>query len=175
LPYGQYSGKNDCGIHEKVRVATPSMGAAMSTHPVHLERRAAQRFALHLPVFLRLPRSAREASAFTQDLSARGALLYTDLPLSVGEAIELTLVMPSQITLGEDMRVRCSGTVKRVIQPVAGNTFGVAVYLEAYDYLPATETTVEASASFARISALHQQNREEKPAEELNPRIAALR
>jgi hypothetical protein len=51
----------------------------------------------------------------------------------------------------------------------------VAVYLEAYDYLPATETTVEASASFARISALHQQNREEKTAEELNPRIAALR
>jgi hypothetical protein len=62
-----------------------------------------------------------------------------------------------------------------VIQPVAGNTFGVAVYLEAYDYLPEAETTVEASASFARISALHQQNREEKTAEELNPRIAALR
>jgi hypothetical protein len=146
----------------------------MNTDQVQLERRAAQRFGLHLPVFLRVSSSEREISAFTQDLSARGVLLYTDLCLSVGDAVELTLVMPSQITLGEDMRVRCSGIVKRVIPPVAGNTFGVAVHLEAYEYLPAAETAAEASTNFARISALHQQSREEKTSAELNPRTGAL-
>jgi hypothetical protein len=147
----------------------------MSTDQVQLERRAAQRFCLNIPVFLRLPSGEREASAFTQDLSARGVLLYTDLPLTVGDAVELTMVMPSQITLGEDMRVRCSGTVKRVIQPVAGNTFGVAVYLEAYEYLHAAETAAAASASFPRISAPEQQSREEKTSGRFNPRSAALR
>lgn len=145
----------------------------MSTSQVHLERRAGQRFCLHIPVFLRLPNGEREGSAFTQDLSARGVLLYTELPLSVGDAVELTMVMPCQITLGDDMRVRCSGTVKRVIHSVAGNTFGVAVYLEAYEYLPAAETAAEASANFARISVPQQPNQEEKISGRFNPRTAA--
>ncbi len=146
----------------------------MSTDQVQLERRGAQRFNVHLPVFLRVAGGEHEASAFTQDLSARGALLYTDMRLSVGDLVELTLVMPSQITLGEDMRVRCSGRVKRVIHPVAGNTFGVAVCLEAYDYLPAAETAAEAAASFARISGAHEPGREEKNQKEFHPRVQVL-
>ena len=138
-----------------------------------LERRAAQRFDFHVPVFLRLPGSDREGNGFSQDLSARGVLLYTDLPLSVGDAVELTLVMPSEITLGESMRVRCPGRVVRVLQPAAGNTFGVAVYLESYEYLPAAEL-VETSASFARISALHQQSRQEEAPKEPQARAAGV-
>jgi len=149
----------------------------MSSDQVHLERRAAQRFDFHLPVFLRIPGSEREACGFSQDLSARGVLLYTELPLSVGDAVELTLVMPSEITLGESMRVRCPGKVVRVLQPAAGNKIGVAVYLESYEYLPAAELT-ETSASFARISALHEavreQNRLEEAPKVLHARTAAV-
>ena len=147
----------------------------MSTDQVHLERRAAQRFDIHLPIFLRVPGNEREACGFSQDLSARGVLLYTDLPLSVGDAVELTLVMPSEITLGESMRVRCPGRVMRVLQPVAGNKFGVAVYLENYEYLPAAEL-VEASASFARISALHEavHQHEDEVHAQLHARTAAV-
>jgi hypothetical protein len=149
----------------------------MSADQVRLERRAAQRFDFHLPVSLRLPGSEREACGFSQDVSARGVLLYTDLPLSVGDAVELTLVMPSEITLGESMRVRCPGKVVRVLQPVSGNKFGVAVYLESYEYLPAAELA-ETSASFARISALHptprEQNREDETPKELHARTAAV-
>lgn len=134
----------------------------MSSDQVQLERRAAQRFDFHLPVSVRLAGSDREGCGFTQDLSARGALLYTDFPLSEGDAVELTLVMPSEITLAENMRVRCRGRVTRVLQPVAGSKFGVAVHLEGYEFLPETETTTEASGSFDRISALHGHNHEEK-------------
>jgi hypothetical protein len=115
----------------------------MSTDSIRLERRAAQRFDVHLPVTVRLPESTREGQGFTQDLSARGVFLYTDFPLSEGEAVELTLVMPSEITLAESMPVRCRGTVLRIAQMTAGSKTGVAVHLEGYEYLPEAASVTE--------------------------------
>ena len=83
----------------------------MSTDQVHLERRASQRFDFQLPVALRLSGTDREGCGFTQDLSGRGAFFYTDFQLAEGDAVELTFVMPSEITLTENMRVRCRGRV----------------------------------------------------------------
>jgi hypothetical protein len=62
-------------------------------------------------------------------------LLYTDLAVAEGDAVELTLSMPSEITLTESMRVRCRGKVMRVSTDLAGTKFGVAVHLEGYEYL----------------------------------------
>jgi hypothetical protein len=119
-----------------------------------LERRCGQRFSLHVPVSLRLMGSQHESGGFTQDLSARGSYLFTDFPLAVGERIEVTLLMPSQITLGESMRVRCRATVLRLIQPTAGTRLGVAVHFAGYEYLP-EQPDDTASQEFNRISALH--------------------
>ncbi len=79
----------------------------MSSEQVQLERRAAQRFDVHLPLSVHLAGGEREGCGFTQNLCARGALFHTDLALSEADPIELTLVMPSEITLAENMRVRC--------------------------------------------------------------------
>ena len=92
----------------------------------------------------------------TQDLSSRGVFFLTDAPLTEGLEIELTLQMPSEITLGESMRVRCRGHVLRVVklpQDVSGaqSKIGVAVRLEGYEYLPAMSD----SSSFARVASLH--------------------
>jgi hypothetical protein len=125
----------------------------MTTEPLRVERRVGQRFDLHVPVSVKLAGSAHEASGFTQDLSARGAFFFTDFPLGPGEQIELTLNMPSEITLGESMRVRCQGSVLRVVQPAIGTKLGVAVHFAGYEYLPSEESTT--SDSFGRISALH--------------------
>ena len=133
----------------------------MNSDQVHLERRAAQRFGFHLPVSVRLAGSDREGCGFTQDLSARGTLFYTDFPLTEGDAVELTLVMPSEITLAENMPVRCCGKVVRVARPAVGTKCGVAVHLEGYEFLPQAETITEASKAFDRISALHQHGQEE--------------
>ena len=133
----------------------------MSTDQVRLERRAAQRFDFHLPVSVRRAGTDIEGHGFTQNLSGRGALFYTEFPLSEGNAVELTLVMPSEITLAENMRLRCRGRVTRVLRPDAGK-FGVAVHLEGYEFLPEAETTTEALGSFGRIFALHQHSHEEK-------------
>ena len=76
--------------------------------------------------------------------------------------------MPSEITLGESMPVRCRGHILRVVKPVASmqdsssparaeTKIGVAVRLEGYEYLP--EAT-EAASTFPRVSALHQHGHE---------------
>lgn len=152
----------------------------MNTPSVGVERRIGQRFAFNLPVSLRDVASAAEGLGFTQDLSSRGAFLFTDMALREGAEIELTLKMPSEITLGENMRVRCRGSVLRIVKPancsVAGwsetqtrlpetksaeTKIGVAVCLKGYEYLPETE---DGSADFRRISTLHSPSEVERPA-----------
>src|SRR5216684_4310434 len=148
---------------------------------VVVERRVGQRFAFNLPVTLREVSTAAEGLGFTQDLSSRGAFLFTSMALSEGAEIELTLRMPSEITLGESMRVRCRGRVLRVVNAADNGwkpastvqtetksaqngsdenkstempvqtKIGVAVCLNGYEYLPETE---DGSADFRRISAL---------------------
>jgi PilZ domain len=128
------------------------------TNPDCLERRCGQRFDLHVPVSVRLSGSQHESAGFTQDLSARGSFLFTDFPLAPGEAVEVTLLMPSEITLGDSMPVRCQGTVLRVIQPSVGTKLGVAVHFTGYEYL--AQPTVEDTS---RISSLHGHAEEETP------------
>ena len=129
----------------------------MSSSEVRLERRAAQRFDFQLPLSIRLINAEREGSGLNQDLSARGAFFYTDFVLEQGANVEVTLVMPSEITLSENMRVRCRGKVLRVTPPAIGNKIGVAVHLENYEYLPETQVVSSTtSGDYGRISALHE-------------------
>jgi len=133
----------------------------MSTDQVQLERRATQRFDFHLPFSVRLSGTEREACGSTQNVSARGALFHTDLPLSEADAIELTLVMPAEITLAENMRVRCRGRVLRVLSSDVGTRSVVAVHLDGYEFLPEAEG---GSAAFARVSTLHEHHHEDESA-----------
>jgi len=168
----------------------------MTAPPVGVERRIGQRFAFNLPVSLRDVATAAEGLGFTQDLSSRGAFLFTDMALREGAEIELTLKMPAEITLGDNMRVRCRGRVLRIVKPAANGwkpaasaesglaesglaetksaetKIGVAVCLKDYEYLPEAE---DSSADFRRISALHSPGESERPAAPAsgNPRAAA--
>jgi hypothetical protein len=138
----------------------------MNPAPVRVERRAGQRFPYLLPVFIRDTASGVEARGFTQDLSSRGVFFFTDATFGEGSEIELTLKMPSEITLGDDMRVRCRGRVLRVTTPAnsqADSTqasapladsqtrIGVAVRLQGYEYL----SDVADSSALQRVAALH--------------------
>ncbi|MBO0911937.1 MAG: PilZ domain-containing protein [Acidobacteria bacterium] len=85
-------------------------------------------------MLLRIPGGERGGSGLTQNLSSRGAMLWTDVPLSEGEQVEMTLVMPSEITLAEDMSVCCRVRVVRRGEAEGGRD-AVAVRIEHYDYL----------------------------------------
>lgn len=91
----------------------------MTTLPVSVERRAGQRFAFNLPISLRDQTTTAEGFGVTQDVSSRGAFFFTDMALGPGAEVEITLKMPSEITLGETMRVRCKGRVLRIVKPPA--------------------------------------------------------
>jgi hypothetical protein len=136
----------------------------MNPEQVQVERRAAQRFDFQLPVSVRLADQEREGHGFTQDVSARGIFFLTDFRLREGDAVELTMVMPSEITLTENMRVRCRGKVVRAVNLAVGNRAGIAVHIEGYEYLPEADPVTEVSASFNRIAALHERPRESEPA-----------
>ena len=150
----------------------------MITPPVQVERRIAQRFPFLLPVSFRSPGSGAVGIGCTQNLSSRGALFLTDTLLREGDLIEVTVTMPSEITLGESMRVRCHGHVLRAAKAadppqtnpsqtpadtssLAGTDkkIAVAVRLEKYEYL--TESASEREAP--RAAVLHTHIEEDQP------------
>jgi PilZ domain len=146
----------------------------VTTPPVRVERRVGQRFPYLLSVSLRQLADGIEGVGFTQDLSSRGVFFFTDAPLTEGSEIELTLRMPSEITLGESMPVRCRGRILRIVRPVtpselsanmvrAETKIGVAVRLECYEYL----SEFSQSSRAVRASALHHE--EEQPAAHSSP------
>src|SRR5438309_18960 len=118
----------------------------MTTPSVGIERRVGQRFQYLLPLSLRLPATSLEGVGFTQDLSSRGVFFFTNTPLTEGSEIEISLRMPSEITLGESMPVRCRGHVLRIVLSSSvtdshvslseGPNFGFAVRLEWFECWP---------------------------------------
>ena len=138
----------------------------MTTPPLQVERRVGQRFPYLLPTSFRQTSDGIEGVGFTQDLSSRGVFFLTDAPLTEGSEIELTLRMPSEITLGQSMPVRCKGHILRIVRPngaspvpassAAKPKIGVAVRLECYEYL------AECADSHVRVASLHPRHEEEQ-------------
>jgi hypothetical protein len=122
-----------------------------------LERRGAQRFEVHLPLAVHF--EGRTVPGFTQDLSGRGIFFYAEAALPLGAVVELTFTMPSEITLAENMPVRCRGRVLRAAasqagcsqagRSQAGQRTGIAVQFDSYQYLPSNEPITQ----FVRVSA----------------------
>jgi hypothetical protein len=121
----------------------------MSTGPNRLERRSAQRFEVHQSLSLAIHFEGRTVSGFIQNLSGRGIFFYAETTLPEGAVLELTFTMPSEITLGENMPVRCRGRVLRASASPAGQRSGIAVQLDSYQYLPSDEPI----SQFVRVSA----------------------
>jgi hypothetical protein len=117
-----------------------------------LERRGAQRFEMNLPLAVHF--DGRTVPGFTQDLTGRGIFFYAETALPEGAVVELTFTMPSEITLGENMPVRCRGRVLRASASQDGHSHvgqrnGIAVQLDSYEYLPSNEP----NAHFVRVSS----------------------
>ena len=121
----------------------------MSTDPNRLERRGAQRFEVHQSSSLAVHFEGRTVPGFIQNLSSRGIFFYAETTLPEGAVVELTFTMPSEITLGESMPVRCRGRVLRASVSPAGQRNGIAVQLDSYQYLPSDEPI----SQFVRVSA----------------------
>ena len=101
------------------------------------EKRAARRFALHLPVAVSQGESANHSQvAQIRDVSARGICFYLESAITQGSPIGFTLTLPPEITLTESIRVQCKGRVVRVDEAAPDGKFAVAAVIEEYEFLP---------------------------------------
>jgi hypothetical protein len=99
------------------------------------DRRLTQRHKLRIPLQLRIwGADGPEHRAESINLSGRGALLETDLPLRVGAAVELQLKLPEEITGQPTTEWRCRGRVVRVVQCVPpSRNLRVGVHFNSLD------------------------------------------
>ena len=103
-----------------------------------VERRAARRFSMALPLKVRLSAESgtTEKTGETRDVSFRGLYFLIEASVETGSSIEFVLTLPQQITLAGDVHIRCYGRVLRV-EPRNGHR-GVAAQIDRYEFLPAS-------------------------------------
>jgi len=108
----------------------------MSLH----ERRRSERFNFGVPLTVRWTNGSeqRQAHAVTQDVSSGGVYFFLPEAIPDGTAVEIEMTLPTQITLGTPMRVRCQGRIQRsVLKP--GESTGMATMIEKYEFLSGSE------------------------------------
>src|SRR5277367_501453 len=81
-----------------------------------VERRAARRFSMMLPLRVRFSAgdAITEKSGETRDVSFLGLYFLIEANLESGSSIEFVLTLPQQITLAGDVHIRCYARVLRV-------------------------------------------------------------
>ncbi len=109
----------------------------MRDNVTSLERRGAARFEMRLPLTLRVNQT--EIPAFTKDVSARGIYFYLESEPSVGSQLEFDITFPPEITLSTSLRVRCRGSVVRIV-PASPMGVGIAATIHNYEFLNANAT-----------------------------------
>jgi hypothetical protein len=76
----------------------------------------------------------RKAQTIAQDVSSGGVYFFLADAIPDGTIVEVEMTLPTQITLGGPLRVRCQGSIKRcVLKP--GESVGMAAMLEKYEFL----------------------------------------
>jgi hypothetical protein len=95
---------------------------------------------MNLPLEIRGPRGEAEGTtAQTRDVSFRGLYFEIDREVEAGSPIEFVLVLPKEVTLAKDVRVRCAGRIVRVEKKDSSNKapgrVGVAAEIDQYEFM----------------------------------------
>ncbi len=95
-----------------------------------------RRFDIRLPALVKLSGNGfQELLTETQNVSARGVYFYVDRAVTPGSRVEVTLTLPSHITLTDAVRVRFTARILRV-EPYNGTSrVGVAALIEECEFL----------------------------------------
>ena len=100
------------------------------------DRRARQRFPVHVPVSLKADRGGLPESTETRDLSTAGVFVYSNSRMQEGSELELILVLPPEITFSDRRWVCCQASVVRVEENASQGKHGVAAVIKRFDVLP---------------------------------------
>ena len=109
--------------------------SSQGTRSAQPERRAAQRFAISVPVVVQSSEgSFPPETALCHDVSAKGIFFLMNTRPREGANIDFTVTLPPEVTLSEQpMRVNCKGHVIRVVDEESAKRFGVGATIEGYN------------------------------------------
>jgi c-di-GMP-binding flagellar brake protein YcgR len=106
-------------------------------HDPNTDKRTRSRIAVNVPATVRSKDTNAEVAAVTRDLSMGGVFLYTDRRITEGSKLEIVLILPPELGLGEKQWACCQARVVRVEE---GDQFGVAATIDRLDMLPEIPT-----------------------------------
>jgi len=100
------------------------------------ERRHSKRFDLGMLLTVQWIDGSgqRKAHAVTQDVSSGGVYFYLPEAIPNGTAVEIEMTVPTQITLGTPVRVRCKGRIQRCVLK-QGKSACMATMIEKYEFV----------------------------------------
>ena len=98
------------------------------------EKRTQARLTLSVPAKVKNDSGPQAHAAVTRDLSTSGIFLYTDQQIAEGSKLEIILILPAELGLGEKQWACCQASVVRVED--GENKFGVAARIDRLDVLP---------------------------------------
>ena len=75
---------------------------------------------------------AGEQIAESENLSQRGALMWTAYPLQIGAQVELQLTMPRELSSSPAAQVHCTARVVRIHEGDSGGLKAVGLRIERY-------------------------------------------
>ncbi|MBI4463260.1 MAG: PilZ domain-containing protein [Acidobacteria bacterium] len=100
------------------------------------ERRRHHRYDLAMPLEVKpSKKAAASIQTITRDISATGIYFDVTDGIEPGSEIRFELVLPSQLTHGESVHIRCRGKIIRVERPDEQGRMGVAATIDSYDFV----------------------------------------
>jgi hypothetical protein len=98
------------------------------------ERRSGKRIAAQVPATVATLDGKVKQAAVTRDLSMTGIFLYADRKIAMGSKIEVVLMLPAELGLGEKQWACCQAAVVRLEN--SNGRIGVGARIERLDVLP---------------------------------------
>jgi c-di-GMP-binding flagellar brake protein YcgR len=100
------------------------------------ERRTHRRVPADLPVSIRPSETSPATTAHTRDVSTNGIFFYADARMEPGSELEIVLILPAELTQGEQRWVCCQATVVRVEEQKDPSRVGLAATIRNMQMLP---------------------------------------
>lgn len=91
------------------------------------DRRSAPRYLLSLPITARVAQRIEAVAAMYRNISVHGVYFTTNLKLTPGSFLELSLTLPAEFTEGTEVFIRAQGRVVRVGREADAGRIGVAM------------------------------------------------
>jgi hypothetical protein len=117
------------------------------------DRRAMRRFTMKIPASVRISGIPFEFATETENISAQGIFFYLDRWMTKGARVEVMMVFPPQVTLGDPQYVRLQTRVVRV-EPVTFERVGVAAVIEDYELLRIEHPAFNTEPAMRSLSSL---------------------